>query len=381
MEHVTFNSIYNGLVSTAPHGGDVYSHDVDLDFSVNTNPCADTLLRAVFSGNYEELEDTPFLSRYVDAFSQVKDAAMRGLQLAAQYPDLRCEVLKREISHMEHVEPERIVCGNGASELFMAIVRAVRPARALIVAPCYSGYEYALNAEGCDILRYELKEDNGFTVQEDLPEMLTDAIDIFFLAQPNNPTGRLVESQLMDRIVQSCEEKNIILVTDACFYPLAADGLLAAEGNHVIVKAFTKTMAIPGLRLGYLTSGSRELKEKIECQLSEWSVSSVAQEAGCAAARVCAQTDFLEASRQYIAREREYLKNRIEAAGLTVYDSDTCYLLVKGRPGMWNLLLDEKILVRNCENFSGLGPEYIRIAVKMHKDNIVLAEQIASLLR
>ena len=436
-----------------PHGGDIYGKRIELDFSVNINPCA---------GNLKE----------------IKDAARNGLDGAFRYPDPCCRELRLEISKLEGVLSEQIICGNGASELFMAIAHALKPHKALVLAPCYSGYETALKAvPDCQVCQYELKESEGFVPDDSLLDAVKTDVDIVFIADPNNPTGRLMDSGLLKKLIEKCKEAGAYLIIDACFYPLAehaenkdeqnnimpdqAQSTLnnspikyrgnrisnrdnagesnrmyspddAGESNricspddaggsnricspddagvgngiynpdnegesekklsgehirhgfnesHVIqVKAFTKTVAIPGLRLGYLMSSNEKLLNRIRQHIPEWNVSTVAQQAGIAAAKLFRETNFLKDSVEYIRKEREWLSEKLKELELTVYESDVNYILCKSKILLYDSLLKKSILVRSCESFYGLGPEYIRLAVRTHDENERIIGQIEELL-
>ena len=80
----------------------------------------------------------------------------------ATYPDIECTDLRRAIAQKEGIAPEQILCGNGASELLMAVVRAAAPEKCAIAAPSFSGYERAVRAAGAEPVFYELSHDTGF---------------------------------------------------------------------------------------------------------------------------------------------------------------------------------------------------------------------------
>ena len=123
------------------HGGDIYSHPVRLDFSVNINPL----------GMPEELENALGL-------------AVRRCQ---EYPDIHNTRLKQAVSSALQVPQENLLFGNGASELFLGILHALGPKKILIPVPSFYGYEYAARAVEGEIVYYFLKEENDFLFQND----------------------------------------------------------------------------------------------------------------------------------------------------------------------------------------------------------------------
>jgi histidinol-phosphate/aromatic aminotransferase/cobyric acid decarboxylase-like protein len=166
---------------------------------------------------------------------------------------------------------------------------------------------------------------------------------------------------------------------DECFLPLTARGTRTPEAGDetIYLRAFTKTLAIPGLRLGYVVCGETAIADKIRRQLPEWNISVMAQRAGVAAAEFApAGSDYMTKSLRLIEEERSYLTNELTWMSIKVYPSDTSYLLIKSREGLYEKLLEKGILIRRCENFSGLDGSYFRLAIRTHEDNEKLIKAI-----
>ena len=117
-----------------PHGGDIYDSPVELDYSANINPFG-----------------TP---------PAVKRAMADALEQVVHYPDPYCRKLVAAISAHEGVPESYILCGNGAAELIYSYAEAVHARRALETAPTFSEYSLALEKTGCEVLRYELGEED-----------------------------------------------------------------------------------------------------------------------------------------------------------------------------------------------------------------------------
>ena len=336
------------------HGGDVYRNPVLIDYSVNLNP--------------------------LDVPAEVISAAVSGIDEIRQYPDPYQTELRQAIASYEKIDPEMIICGNGASEIIMAAVHAFMPSKVLVTAPCYAGYEIALRAARAEVFYYYLKEENGFALDEGIFDLLSDDIDMVFLADPNNPNGTLIDRELRERLITRCVELGIVLVLDECFLPLTGRSYHAGEqasGTVLHLRAFTKTLALPGLRIGYMISGNITALDKIRIHMPEWNVSRIAEKAGKAAAEVLAGTDYLSASVTFIDQEREYLTRELSSVGIRVYPSDANYLLLRTEHCMYDKLLSHGILVRKCNDYIGLDDRYIRIAVRGHEDN----EKLISIIK
>ena len=336
-----------------PHGGDIYGGEIELDFSANTNPFG-----------------TP---------QGILNAVRSALPQMHRYPDPYCRKLTQAISEFEGVPREYILCGNGAAELIYAYCEAVRPGLALELAPTFSEYALGLERVGCKVERYYLRQENEFELDEGfLSYLRSTEPDVVFLCNPNNPTGRTIALQLLERILTFCEENTIRLFVDECFLDLSDSGeslkpFLAQNSNLFILKAFTKTYGMAGIRLGYCLCSDSRLLERMSKAVQPWNVSSLAQSAGVAALN---EQEFLQKTKELIAVERQWLKAEIEALGFRVFPSSANYLLFHGPVDLHLKLKEKKIAIRNCDNYYGLGPGWYRIAVRLHEENIRLIEAI-----
>lgn len=336
------------------HGGDVYSarqkmKQEPLDFSANINP----------------MGMPPGAVR----------AAADALQQCTQYPDPLCRELRAALAAYEGIPAEQIVCGNGAADLIFRIVAATHPRRALLLAPTFAEYEQALRAMDCSIAYFPLQESEGFVLPEAFLQQLTPEINLLFLCNPNNPTGRTVSPALLQEIWKRCEEAGILLVVDECFNEFlehpeqnTLKGVLKPGTNAVILKAFTKSFAMPGLRLGYGLCGNKSLAERIFFCGQPWGVSIPAQAAGIAALQ---EQGYLERMRHLIQTERRWLSENLARLGLCVFPSEANYILFRTETEipLRERMEQHSVLIRACGNYRGLDDRYYRIAVRGHGEN------------
>lgn len=333
------------------HGGDIYRNQIRLDFSVNTNPLG--------------MPDP------------VKEALHQAVEEAENYPDIRAQALSAAVTEQLQVRKEQLVFGNGASELFHAVLHAIKPSKILIPVPSFLGYEEAAKAIDCEVIFYEMKKEENFCLTDRILDVLDENISLVFLANPNNPVGNLVEPELIFQIAEKCRQCDITLVLDECFMELTGKEQtysflkrLNEFSNVVVIRAFTKLYAIPGVRLGYLVC-EQNLAEKIRLQLPEWNLSVFAQRAGVAAIK---EQEYIARAVVCIQTQRQFLLEELQAAGCSVFDSDADYLLFYSEMPLYELFLQRGILIRDCSNFRGLQRGYYRIAVKSEEQNRMFAE-------
>ena len=334
------------------HGGDVYGNlHIRLDYSVNTNPL----------GMPEAVKYT--LLTHLEEFSR--------------YPDPECRQLRAAISKNERLPAEWILCGNGAADIIYRLCYAVKPKDALVCAPTFSEYERALRQAGCSMEYFHLRPDNDFALTETFLSDIHPATNLIFLCQPNNPNGRLINPNLLREIVQKAYRQNTLVAVDACFLDFAVGNseepvvtslrdLLVEYSNLIVIKAFTKTYAMAGLRLGYAITSDRALLENMSMTSQCWSVSVPAQLAGVAALQ---DKDWLKKTQNLVREERIFLGERLRKMNCRVFSSDANFLLFQSEIPLYEKMLEKNILIRRCENFIGLDESFYRIGIKTRCEN------------
>ena len=371
------------------HGGDIYRNKIKLDFSVNINP--------------------------LGISDKVHRTLAESLVSAEAYPDQKAEELTEKLSKFIKIKPENIVFGNGASELLMAAVHAFIPKKILIPVPSFYGYEHAAKASGAHMDFYIMRQEDGFELTEAFLKHITSETDMLFIANPNNPTGKYISLKLLEKILDKCEKNNVMVILDECFMELSDEPEIysslskfdktkqALFKNLLVLRSFTKTFAMPGLRLGYMVCSDENKIHKIKRHLPEWNISLPAQAAGIAALD---ETEMLGVARRLIKAEREFLEKELTQMGFQSIPSRANYILFnlcagverinldnaktdKGKTkesGLENIdlyeeLLKKHILIRDCSDYRGLSKGWYRIAVRSHEDNEKLIKAIEGVIK
>ena len=189
----------------------------------------------------------------------------------------------------------------------------------------------------------------------------------------------------MEKIVKTAEKKSSLVFVDETFIELVPDSnpslvkTLKSYENLFILRSFTKSFGLAGLRIGY-GLGSKKIIEVLQRVKIPWNVNYIAQMAASAA--LC-YSDFLEKSQQNIKKEYSFLINALSKIDwLSYYPSSTNFILIKTKINSKKLqkkLLKKNILVRDCSTFCGLDENYIRIAVKNRIQNKLLLEALGEI--
>lgn len=295
------------------------------------------------------------------------------------YPDRECLALRRALSESLDVSPERILVGNGSSELIGLVTLAfVRPGdRVLVLGPTYGEYIRAASLMGAEVIGYTTDEEEDFAVDAGEVRRLLDRCRprVVFLCNPNNPTGTVLAP---DSIIgwAHAHPQTLFLVDEAyhAFARSPCSVVNCGAENILVLRSLTKDHALAGLRLGHAV-GSEAVISTLARVRPPWSVNALAQTAGVEALR---ETGHLSRSLEALAAARDALVTSLTEMGLEPLPSAVHYFLVRVGDGAAVRLdlLRHGILVRDAASF-GL-PTHIRIATRRPEENACL---IAALRR
>ena len=334
------------------HGGNIYNTDGQaenwLDFSANINPIG--------------LSET------------VKTAILNHIDGLVHYPDPQAKELKSAIAVRYNIALENIITLNGAAEFFYLFFNTFRPRRVVIPVPGFSEYERAARAANCEVKYFFTYAENSFNISFDelIEAIRTEDINCVVLANPNNPTGNLLGSKEIIKLLEDVE----FVVIDESFVDFLGDDhslrqLTKSYSNLVVVQSLTKFFAIPGLRLGFAIA-DETIINRIELGKDVWNVNYLAQKAGAAALN---DVNYINKTRCWIAAERDYITDRLRnIEGITFFEPTVNFVLIKFKTvdialNVIDTLKSHKILVRSCDNFPGLDGSYIRMAIRSREEN------------
>ena len=347
------------------HGGNIYgaamaksiSPDKILDFSANINPL----------GPPEWLRQS--ISATIDRL--------------LHYPDPECTALVDTIAAQWRVDKETVVPANGTTELLYQLPRVIEVERALIAVPSYIDYKKVMDQAEIPVEFFLLDEEKDFTVDLNHLDQQVKPGDIVFLASPNNPTGTLINPDNLRNIVAS-HSKSLFLLDEAFLEFVESRKSLAGQcQNCITLHSLTKFYGIPGLRLGFGIFPPA-IAHKLKTLMPPWSVNTLAQEVGV---QCLEDSRYQHESRKYLRECKESLEQSLASfQELTVYPSAANYLLLQVTGSVTVEEIRKKlylkdILIRPCENYENLGPEFFRIAVRCEKENAIFLEALSRVLR
>lgn len=315
----------------------------------------------------------------------IREAVVRSLIQVDRYPDPLCRELTLALGEKHKCSPNQILCGAGAADLLFRLALAKGPRRVLMVEPTFSGYEEALRTVESQVERFFLREEDDFALTADLLDRIRPGMDLLFLCNPNNPTGRTADRALLRDLVARCAACGTLLVLDECFNDFldrpeehSFVEELGRYPNLLILRSFTKWFPLAGLRLGYALCADEPLLEQMRRLGQPWPVSTPAQAAGRAALQ---ESAYSAALADLIAKQRPRLAEGLRALGCRVIPGEANFLLFFCSDTELGQKLEKRsVLLRECWNFPGLGPGWYRTAVRTEGENQALLRAVREVL-
>ena len=300
--------------------------------------------------------------------SLLKAHLCERIERIGNYPEPEPYTLEARIARSCRLPDEAVCVTNGATEAIYLIAQTFRGTNTAILQPTFNEYADACRMHGHRVTSlYQLpKEQDGY--------LLPDGVRMFWLCNPNNPTGTVTGKEYMCELIG--HNPQVCFVIDQSYEyftlcPLFSPAEAAEYPNVLLLHSMTKRYAVPGLRLGYVT-GSPGLLARLRTNRMPWSVNQLAIEAGLFLLKNDVPNPLDVAA--YL-RETARLSAALQAVGgLDVWATQTHFMLVQLRFGKASALKDylaaeHGILIRDASNFVGLNERFFRIATQTPEEN------------
>jgi histidinol-phosphate aminotransferase len=311
--------------------------------------------------------------------SAITFVARRGLH---HYPYLRGTELRSRLAERHGVEASRLVLGNGAAELLSAATRAlIAPGQRLLTRwPSYPLYPLMARRAhgqavpvdgGIDALLAAAREDHD--------------VRAIALASPNDPTGELIATAELERLLAGVPDGVVVLLDEALVdfadtQPVDASlALLERYPGLLVFRSFSKAWGLAGLRVGYVIGapGAGELLSELEPDLG---VSELSQAGALEALRSC--SNILARRTATIRRERPRVASALSGMGFEVDESQANFLWA-AHPSLSGAELAARLAQTGVLVAAGdaLGePHHVRIALRSAPASDRLLDALAKVL-
>lgn len=307
-----------------------------------------------------------------DMPGEIKEEVARRLsgRAWARYPDFVPSGLLERLSAFAGWKPEGTLAGNGSNELIQAtlMVTVANGSRVLIPEPTFTLYRQIVSVLGGEAIGVPLTHDLRFDMEEIGRRAERERADVVIICSPNNPTGSVASREEVARLARRVDG---LVVVDEAYHEFSGGTvapLLAETPNLVVLRTFSKAMAMAGLRVGYLLASpelAREIhKATLPYNLNFFSATS--------AEVACEKFDLLRPQIEMIIAERERVTAKLSGiAGVEPVPSKANFLLVRtplGPQKLFKEFLARDILVRDVSRYPMLG-SYVRLSIGAPEEN------------
>lgn len=286
------------------------------------------------------------------------------------------------------VHEDHIVLGNGAAELIKALLERLGGTLG-VIRPTFEEYPNRWN-EKCVV--YDCTDDDFSYDAECLISYFSKKpIDNLVLINPDNPSGQLMDEDDIHRLLEWCSDNRVNLILDESFLDFAdvqdmslmSEDILGKYQNLYIVKSISKSYGVPGLRLGILASGNREMIADIKKDVSIWNINSMAEFFMQILDKY--KSDYRLSLDKLKSERSRFYKELSKLPNLKVYPSQANYFMCELLNGYESKkvaaeLLEDNILIKDLSGKIKNGHQYVRIAIRTSEENDRLIKGLMNII-
>ncbi len=329
-----------------------HSPQVDVEVRLNTNE-----------------SPLPPPAAWLDAFR----SELSGLDFN-RYPDRAATGLRAALAEAHGVDQAQVFCANGSNEVLQCLLLAYGgPGRsAALFEPTYTMHAQIARTTGTAVAVGRRTDEFLLDLEEVSRVLAATAPVVTFLCSPNNPTGRIEPPRTVEAVIERAP--GLVVIDEAYAQFARSTSLDLVRGGTpgadrtVVVRTFSKTWSMAGVRLGYLV-GSPEVVAACELVALPYHLDAIKQLAGRLALRY---VDEMELRVAEVTEERGRIAAGLAQLPVDTWPSDANFILFRpqDRPAgeVWSELVARSVLVRDCSSWPGLTG-CLRVTVGLPGEN------------
>ena len=288
----------------------------------------------------------------------------------SRYPDFVPTALLEKLADYTGWRADGVMVGNGSNEMIQSVVNSIveEGVRVILPEPTFSVYRQVITVMNGEIISVPLNEDLNFNIPRLASRIVASKADLTILCSPNNPTGCTISQRDLELLLRNTEG---LIVVDQAYLEIGGEDfapLLRSHKNLIILRTFSKAMAMAGLRVGYALASPALIKEfnkaKMPYSLNIFSVT--------AAEVALEKSHLLSPLVEKMASERDRLFDELRRIkGLTPVPSAANFFVVRTTippQQLFEALHARDILIRDVSKAPMLA-EYVRISVGTPEEN------------
>ncbi|MFH2219407.1 MAG: histidinol-phosphate transaminase [Pseudomonadota bacterium] len=313
--------------------------------------------------------------------------AVKAIQNAVgklnRYPDGSGHDLVHRLAEHLSVSPGNIVLGNGSDEILsMLTIALLKPGdEALLPQPSFLMYEIAVRCAGVKPVSVPLTSRS--IDLEKIRDSVSPGTRMIFLCNPNNPTGTIILKKEFENFLNGLPN-DVVVVMDEAYIEFVRNKDCARGIEHldsdrplVTLRTFSKAYGLAGLRIGYGVMPA-EIANLLNRVRMPFNANTLAQVGAVAALD---DDVFLRKTLRLVHEELDFLWDRLEQMGVRYFPSESNFFLIdvaKDADEVFETMLQQGVIVRSMRSYG--YPEYIRINVGLHDENIRFIEALEKVI-
>jgi histidinol-phosphate aminotransferase len=288
-----------------------------------------------------------------------------------RYPEFDPRELTAALAQFAGWRPDGVLAGNGSNELIEALLLVTVGAgtRVVIPEPTFTLYALLTSILGGEAVRVSLGPDLEYDVSALAQARRRREAALTIICSPNNPTGGVISGEAVGRL---CAEGDGLVVIDEAYHEFSGESvvpLLAEHANLVVLRTFSKAMALAGLRVGYLLAHPDLVREIDKARLP-YNINFFSQMAALAALE---EKEALAENVARLARLRESLFAEMQRIpGVRPYPTRANFILLELEDheprAVFESVYSAGVLVRDVSAYPRLG-RCLRVSVGSEAEN------------
>jgi histidinol-phosphate aminotransferase len=274
------------------------------------------------------------------------DAAKKNSDVR-EYPLGKSEKLIESLSKYLQVPTSMIGIGNGSDQILDLFLSnfASRKTKILTSNPTFGFFEERCKLYAIPTIKVSFSKDMTLSIADFLSK--SKHADILYIDSPNNPTGFQFKKEELTELIKKFQ--GIVIIDEAYgeFSDYSVASLTKKFDNLIVVKTFSKTFGLAGLRLGYVIASKKFIDVFSRVLQYPYPLNTLAIEAGILALQ---RTNQIEETIETIRQERTKIITKLRESGaFDVFDSKANFVLFDARGAdkrIYTALLEQGISIR-----------------------------------
>jgi Histidinol-phosphate/aromatic aminotransferase and cobyric acid decarboxylase len=376
------------LSSSTTSAGPGLGHRKHLFYETSHSPA---LVDLVGYEKAKDIIDFCFIANpYYPTPGMLEDLQRSLPNLIKSYPSSNPLASQAHLAEVLNVDPERLVIGNGATELIALITQTLID-RFAVPIPTFGEYlEKMRDSRDAELFPLLAEDRYRLNLDSYLSWVNHRQLECLLIINPGNPTGQFISTEEMIAFLHRAHNVGLVIV-DESFIDFAGDpvpSLLPVADqftNLLIVRSMSKHCGVPGLRLGYCYSSNLFLLNRLRRFIPTWNLNTLAQY--FLSLLPATNTEYHDGRRRLIADVKQLYDELCTIPHLDVYPTGANFLLFKTTNGMTaselqtRLLTEHDMYVRDCSNKVGMDSFHIRVASQGHKKDMRLVEALRIMMQ